>query len=183
MTLANDLNLTDIDKALALRQFSGGGSGSGTTGPTGPTGPSAGPTGPTGGTGPTGPSGAATNSLSQTKGATGGSIALTGPGNSVLTGGAITVTVPAGGGKAVVTATSSVNNSGAQQNATMALLIDGVTVEQQPGTVLGSGSLPFSITYESNTLTAGSHTIDFQGSTAGTMTANNSSLTALVVTV
>lgn len=186
MTLANDLNLTDIDKALALRQFSGGGSGSGTTGPTGPTGPSAGPTGPTGGPGPTGPSGAATNSLVQTNSAiASGPTAITPSGLATICGGPLTVTVPAGGGRICVQASANISGTAAQL-VSVAIIVDGTNVMENNVTSSGASAQESpGMVYRSNPLTAGAHTVDLQATTAGgsNMSAANGALVVEVVTV
>ena len=182
MTLAGPVTTEDLDKALALRSFGG----SGGTGPTGPTGPGVGAQGPTGPAGPTGATGAAGSSgITQTVSATGTGISL-GTSFASIVGGSKTITVPAGGGTILLWGSSTIQNlnGSGQNNGAIALFLDGVEVEFQQTTISAGNNGALSITFKSNALTAGSHTVDLQGEGSTTQfTANNNSLVAAVSTV
>ena len=185
MTLAGPVTTEDLDKALALRSFGGGAQGP--TGPAGPTGPGAGATGPAGPAGATGATGAAgAAGLSQTNSTTGGGTTVLTTAFQSIVGGAITVTVPAGGGRVVLMGSTAVSNTGSQTAVSVEFVIDGSAVYTAVETVPNGTFEEVTPVYRSNPLTAGTHTVDLQaaaGSSGAAMATQQSSLVALVVVV
>lgn len=104
-----------------------------------------------------------------------------------IIGGPISVTVPVGGGRIIIQAAASFQNtSGGASLVTMSALIGGSVVESEFATIPGSNAtLPIPIAYRSAPLTAGVHTVDLQALAGGgaTVNANNASLVVEVVNV
>ncbi len=175
-----------------------GATGVGTTGATGvagATGPGVGTTGATGVSGSAGTTGA--TGASGTTGATGavGVITSTGYGANAsqpltnsstnLLGSAISVTVPAGGAELIVSwALLFVQNGGTPGNLTIALSIDGSTVDQLVITgVAAAANLPVSSLFKSTSETAGAHTVQLAAtSSSNGGTAENIKVVVFVTT-
>jgi hypothetical protein len=167
----------------------------GPIGPTGPTGPSGGPIGPTGPTGVTGATGASGGPIGPTgptgaTGATGGLVATafkSVPNGTVITGaftslvgGPISITVGAGDKLAIWASTQIAGGA----NITIVtvnteLKLDGVVIPGQTTTMqvpvptlVGSDGIMTGFVWETGSLTAGVHTVDFQAA-FGTIGAAN----------
>jgi hypothetical protein len=109
-------------------------------------------------------------------------------GQSII-GGAIPITVPAGGARVVLLASTEMLEEGPAGNITMSLIIDGADVYDVGGFFADFGNNPavqmtLAANFRSAVLSAGAHTVDLQAfSQSGSAVARTPSLVALVVTV
>ncbi len=114
-----------------------------------------------------------------------GPTAIAPSGFATIVGGPVSFTVPAGGGRAILTASAQISGAAAQP-VSLELFIDvGLVVESNVTSSGSSGVESPAMVFRSASLSAGVHTADFQATTAGgsNMTANNASLVVEVVNV